>query len=175
MSRMVRESEISGLRERLFFAQTLLDSLRADSGGPHGHRLALRGAVIFHLYSVLLGLLRQAARSYRVTGYETALSLIALEDAFHQAGVESPEMNLVRQARRQQGGLIGWLDQEMFAACGASGMARRPLPPAEEDALAIQLEDPAVPLGDKDIQRLADCATEVARLVADSHPYSEEW
>ena len=175
MSRMVRESEISGLRERLFFARTLLDSLKADGGEPHGYRLALRGAVVFHLYSVLLGLMRQAAKSYRVPGFEQMLSLASLEQAFADCQVESPEASLISQARRQTGGLIGWLEQEMFAACGASGMARRPLPPAEEGSLAIELQDPATPLGETDLQRLRDCHQEVTRLVAESQPYSEEW
>lgn len=173
MSRMVRESEISGLRERLFFAETLLRSLSSDAA--LGHRLALRGAVIFHLYSVLVGLMRQAAKSYKVPGYEPLLSLAALEQAFRDAGVESPEANLVGRARRETGSLVAWLDLEMFAAFGASGMARRPSPPAEGDGLALRAEDPGLPLGENDLQRLADCAAEVARLVAESHPYSEEW
>ena len=61
MSRMVRESEISGLRERLFFARSLLKALDADPDGAAGPRLALRGGAVFHLYSVLVGIARQAA------------------------------------------------------------------------------------------------------------------
>ena len=50
MSRMVRESEVSGLRERLFFARSLLKQLYSDESAAVGQRLALRGAVVFHLY-----------------------------------------------------------------------------------------------------------------------------
>ena len=69
MSRMVRESEVSGLRERLFFARSLLKQLYSDESAAVGQRLALRGAVVFHLYSVLVGLARQAANNYQVAGY----------------------------------------------------------------------------------------------------------
>ncbi|MFC6329945.1 hypothetical protein [Alloalcanivorax gelatiniphagus] len=121
MSRMVRESEISGLRERLFFARSLLKTLNLDEDGPVGPRLALRGGVVFHLYSVLVGIARQAARSYQVSGYEDLISLAALEQAFAAAGVQAPEMNLLAQARANRSDPVFWLDQEMRA-----GGARRP-------------------------------------------------
>ncbi len=43
MSRMVRESEISGLRERLFFARSLLKALDADPDGGARPPPARRG------------------------------------------------------------------------------------------------------------------------------------
>ncbi|GAA5116960.1 hypothetical protein [Alloalcanivorax gelatiniphagus] len=175
MSRMVRESEISGLRERLFFARSLLKTLNLDEDGPVGPRLALRGGVVFHLYSVLVGIARQAARSYQVSGYEDLISLAALEQAFAAAGVQAPEMNLLAQARANRSDPVFWLDQEMRAAVGAAGLARRPAAPEERDALAIRAEDPYVPLASGDRQRLEQAATRVEELVTLCSGYMEEW
>ena len=95
MSRMVRESEVSGLRERLFFARSLLKQLYSDESAAVGQRLALRGAVVFHLYSVLVGLARQAAKNYQVAGYEDLISLAALEQAFQRAEVRAQEIQVL--------------------------------------------------------------------------------
>ncbi|MBF1802605.1 hypothetical protein [Alloalcanivorax profundimaris] len=175
MSRMVRESEISGLRERLFFARSLLKALDADPDGAAGPRLALRGGAVFHLYSVLVGIARQAAKSYRVPGYEDLISLAALEQAFRDAGVQAPEMNLLTQARANRSDAVCWLDQEMRAAVGAAGLARRPTPPEERDALAIRAEDPYAPLAGGDRQRFDEAAARVAELVEQCAAYMEEW
>ncbi|MGB1922737.1 MAG: hypothetical protein ACPHM2_05885, partial [Alcanivorax sp.] len=66
MSRMVRENAVSGLRERIYFAQALLRQLtREQADAVPAVRLALRGAVVFHLYSALVGLARQSANTYQ--------------------------------------------------------------------------------------------------------------
>ena len=60
MSRMVRDNAVSGLRERVYFAQAMLRQLTGEQAGAVPTvRLALRGAVVFHVYSSLVGLLRQ--------------------------------------------------------------------------------------------------------------------
>ena len=64
-----------------------------------GQRLALRGAVVFHLYSVLVGLARQAAKNYQVAGYEDLISLAALEQAFQRAEVRAQEIQVLASAR----------------------------------------------------------------------------
>ena len=175
MSRMVRESEVSGLRERLFFARSLLKQLYRDESAAVGQRLALRGAVVFHLYSVLVGLARQAAKNYQVDGYQDLISLAALEQAFRDAGVEAPEIAMLARARADRGDLIAWLDGEMQTALGAAGLARRPAPPSEENALNLMAEDRYAPLAEGDLQRLADSVTRVGELVEHCMGYQEEW
>lgn len=178
MSRMVRESETSGLRERLFLARDSLALLRRerDEQASRGRLLALRGAVIFHAYSALVGLVRQAARSYRVAGYESLLSLTALEQAFAAAGVEAPEQNLVARARRTATDPVAWLDQEMMSACGAAGLSRRPQPRNEDERLlAVAVEDPYALLEQGDLERLDAALARVAALLEDCAPYAEEW
>ncbi|WP_101676031.1 hypothetical protein [Alloalcanivorax mobilis] len=174
MSRMVRENETSGLRERLFFGRTLLKRV-SDESGSAGERLALRGAVVFHLYSVLVGLAREAARSYQVAGYQDLISLAALEAAFRDAAVDSPELRLLARARADRADLVFWLDQELRAAVGAAGLARRAAPPQEQDGLALRVEDPYAPLASGDLERLAQAADRVEALVAQCGAYMEEW
>ena len=175
MSRMVRESEISGLRERLFFARSLLKTLNADPDAAVGPRLALRGGVVFHLYSVLVGIARQAAKTYNVPGYQDLISLAALEQAFADAGLNAPEMNLLTRARADRADLVYWLDQELRAAVGAAGLARRQADPQERDALSIRAEDPYAPLAGGDLERLARAADRVEALVEQCSAYMEEW
>ncbi|MCH2557136.1 MAG: hypothetical protein MK005_07545 [Alcanivorax sp.] len=175
MSRMVRESEISGLRERLFFARSLLKTLNADPEAAAGPRLALRGGVVFHLYSVLVGIARQAARSYQVRGYEDLISLAALEQAFAAAAVQAPEIGLLARARADRADPVCWLDQEMRAAVGAAGLARRPTAPEERDVLSLRAEDPYAPLAQGDLERLAGAADRVAELIEQCAAYMEEW
>ncbi|WP_111656425.1 hypothetical protein [Isoalcanivorax indicus] len=178
MSRMVRESETSGLRERLFLARDSLALLRRlrDEQAPHGRLLALRGAVIFHAYSALVGLVRQAARSYHVAGHESLLSLAALEQAFAAARIEAPEQTLVARARRAPGDPVAWLDQEMMTAFGAAGLSRRPQPRNDDErVLAVAAEDPYALLEHGDMERLEAALDRVAALLADCAPYAEEW
>ncbi|MBZ2188054.1 hypothetical protein K8B33_03015 [Alcanivorax sp. JB21] len=178
MSRMVRESGTSGLRERLWFARESLTLLRQakQNGAAPGQQLALRGAVIFHAYSVLVGLVRQAAKSYSVAGCDPLLSLAALEAQFRAADVESPELNLVARARADQRDPLAWLDAQVMGAFGAAGMARRPQPQAEQgQRLAIAAEDPYAPLADGDLSRLAAAIDRVAVVLEESAPYSDEW
>ena len=176
MSRMVRENEASGLRERVFLARELMRELDAGRGGDgYARRLALRGGVIFHLYSALLGVLRQAARSYRVTGFESALSLVALEKVFADAAVESAELNLIKRARSTPGDPVAWLEVQMQTACGAAGLARRPAPPQEEAGLAMRADDPDVVLGEADLLRLNEAIERVSGLLDEVSRYAEEW
>lgn len=175
MSRMVRESETSGLRERLFFARTLLKSLNDQAAAGTGHRLALRGAVLFHLYSVLVGLARQAAKNYQVAGYQDLLGLAALENAFRAAGVSSPELRLIAQARADRADPVFWLDQEVRAAFGAAGLARRPPAPEEQGELALRADDPYAPLASGDLERLDLAARRVEALLEQGSAYMEEW
>lgn len=175
MSRMVRENEISGLRERLFFARDLLKTLRAEAGSPMGHRLALRGAVVFHLYSVLVGMARQSARSYQVPGYDDLISLAALERAFADRDVHAPEMQLLIQARQDRSDPVCWLDLELRAAVGAAGLARRATPPGDTNALALRAEDPYAPLADGDLERLQEAANRVEELLGLFGTYMDEW
>ena len=177
MAPMARENETSGLRERLFFARTLLSSLTSDfnPGAATGPRLALRGAVLFHLYSVLVGIGRQAARSYRVPDHDEAISVAALERKFRDAGIQAPEMTLLTRARADRADPVCWLDQQLHAAMGAAGLARRAAAPARDDALAISAEDPDAPLAEGDLQRLAKAAERVAELVEQCAAYMEEW
>ncbi len=175
MSRMVRESEVSGLRERLFFARSLLKQLYSDESAAVGQRLALRGAVVFHLYSVLVGLARQAARNYQVPGYEDLISLAALEQAFQRAEVRAQEIQVLATARADRADLVVWLDQEIRAAVGAAGLARRPTPPGEGNDLAMRAEDPYAPLAHGDLERLEQAARRVEALIEHCGAYMEEW
>ena len=172
MSRMVRESEVSGLRERLFFARSLLKQLYSDESAAVGQRLALRGAVVFHLYSVLVGLARQAAKNYQVAGYEDLISLAALEQAFQRAEVRAQEIQVLASARADRADLVFWLDQEIRAAVGA---ARRPTPPGEGNDLAMRAEDPYAPLAYGDLERLEQAARRVEELIEHCGAYMEEW
>ena len=122
MSRMVRENAVSGLRERIYFAQALLRQLtREQAGAVPAVRLALRGAVVFHLYSALVGLARQSASTYQVAGADHLFSLAALVQAFRDSEVEAPEMAILGQALADRADLIAWLDGEMQNAMGAAG------------------------------------------------------
>ena len=96
MSRMVRDNTVSGLRERIYFANALLRQLTHEQAEASPTvRLALRGAVVFHLYSVLVGLARQSGKTFQVDGADTLFSLAALEQAFRDAGVEAPDRKSV--------------------------------------------------------------------------------
>ena len=67
MSRMVRDNTVSGLRERIYFANALLRQLTHEQAeATPTVRLALRGAVVSHLYSVLVGLARQSGKTFQV-------------------------------------------------------------------------------------------------------------
>ena len=124
MSRMVRENAVSGLRERIYFAQALLRQLtREQADAVPAVRLALRGAVVFHLYSALVGLARQSANTYQVAGADHLFSLAALVQAFRDSEVEAPEMAILGQALADRADLIAWLDGEMQGAMGAAGVA----------------------------------------------------
>ncbi|MDX1804387.1 MAG: DUF6586 family protein [Alcanivorax sp.] len=176
MSRMVRENEVSGLRERLYFARALLGQLTGEQAGATPTlRLALRGAVVFHLYSALVGLARQSARTYRVEGYESLFSLAALQQAFAQSGVEAPEMAILSQARHDRGDLIAWLDEQMQASLGAAGLARRPTPPSDANALNLLAEDNYAPLAEGDLDRLRQACERVAELIEHCVTYLDEW
>lgn len=176
MSRMVRENQVSGLRERLFFAQSLLRQLSEDQAhAAIGIRLALRGAVVFHLYSVLVGLCRQSAKTYAIPGYDACLSLASLASAFAAADVDAPEIALIQQARCDNKDPIAWLDQQMAIAMGASGLARRPTPPQDNNALNLLNEDRYAPLADGDLQRLQDCCQRVSKIIELCATYMEEW
>lgn len=176
MSRMVRENSVSGLRERVYFAQAMLRQLTHEQReATPTIRLALRGAVVFHLYSALVGLIRQSAKTYQVAGADTLFSLAALEQAFVAAGVEAPELAVLAQARQDRGDLVAWLDAEMQNALGASGLARRPTPPSEANALNLMAEDRYAPLADGDLERLNDAVTRVSDLLEHCVGYLEEW
>ncbi len=174
MSRMVRENETSGLRERLFFARSLLTTLRSDTAAPVGARLALRGGVLFHLYSVLVGIAREAARHHQIPGHQDLISLAAVEKAFADAGQSAPEIKLLAQARASHADMICWLDREVRTAMGAAGLARRAA--AEpHDGLVIRAEDPYAPLAPGDLERLAVAAERVESLIEQCQLYREEW
>lgn len=176
MSRMVRDNTVSGLRERIHFASALLRQLTQDQADATPTvRLALRGAVVFHLYSVLVGLARQSGKTFQVASADTVFSLAALEQAFVDAGVDAPEMAILARARADRGDLISWLDGEMQTALGASGLARRPAPPSDSNALNLLAEDRYAPLAEGDLQRLADSVTRVSELVEHCMGYLEEW
>ncbi|MBQ0754319.1 MAG: hypothetical protein KBT87_03565 [Gammaproteobacteria bacterium] len=177
MSRMVRENQVSGLRERQWFAQVLLRQLqqRQQDGAAHGELLALRGAVLFHLYSALVGLARNAGSNYAVTDIEQLLSLPSITRAFAQQQVQSPEINLIEAARTNTADVIHWLEQQVMAANAASGLARRPLPPQEEGMLAMVADDPNAVLASGDIERLHSAVARVKEVLEAAAAHMEEW
>ena len=176
MSRMVRENAVSGLRERIYFAQALLRQLtREQTGAVPAVRLALRGAVVFHLYSALVGLARQSASTYQVAGADHLFSLAALVQAFRDSEVEAPEMAILGQALADRADLIAWLDGEMQNAMGAAGLARRPTPPSDANALNLMAEDRYAPLAEGDLERLNNAIQRVSELVEHCVGYLEEW
>ena len=177
MSRMVRESQVSGLRERHWFAQVMLARLQEcqQQGARVGELLALRAAVVFHLYSALVGLARHAARGLGVKEAESLLSLGAISDACARQGVHSPEIQLVDQARTRHDDPLCWLEQQMMAATGASGLSRRPVAPRDENALGVVAEDPYAPLARGDIERLQGALARVKTLLDEAATYMEEW
>ena len=176
MSRMVRENAVSGLRERIYFAQALLRQLtREQTGAVPAVRLALRGAVVFHLYSALVGLARQSASTYQVAGADHLFSLAALVQAFRDSEVEAPEMAILGQALADRADLIAWLDGEMQGAMGAAGLARRPTPPSDANALNLMAEDRYAPLAEGDLERLSNAIQRVSELVEHCVGYLEEW
>lgn len=177
MSRMVRESQVSGLRERHWFAQLLLKQLieRLQQQAPRGEALALRGAVLFHLYSALVGLARNAAQNYGVAAAQSLLALPAIAEQFSLAGIDSPEMALLNQARLEQSDPVCWLEREVMVAHGASGLARRPTPPSDDNLLGMLAEDPYAVLAQGDIERLQNAALRVQELLQQASAYMEEW
>ncbi|MCB1836016.1 MAG: hypothetical protein KDH99_00230 [Alcanivoracaceae bacterium] len=177
MSRMVRESQVSGLRERHWFAQVLLNQLqqRQQQDVAVGELLALRGAVVFHLYSALVGLARHAARGLGVKEAESLLSLAAISAACENQGVHAPEIQLIDQARTRHDDPLCWLEQQMMAATGASGLSRRPVAPRDENALGVIAEDPYAPLARGDLERLQSALQRVKALLDEAATYMEEW
>ncbi|PKM22261.1 MAG: hypothetical protein CVV10_05260 [Gammaproteobacteria bacterium HGW-Gammaproteobacteria-14] len=176
MSRMVRDSQVSGLRERLWFGQWMLRQLQAGTakGSPRGELLALRGAVIFHLYSAVVGLARQALKGQPELLSAPKISLADIEMAATSAGVDSPELQLLSQARSDRNDVMFWLEQEALGLFAASGMARRPQAPAE-NSLAMAAEDPYAILAHGDLERLEQCCQRVQVLLQDATTLMEEW
>jgi len=173
---MVRENAVSGLRERIYFAQALLRQLtREQTGAVPAVRLALRVAVVFHLYSALVGLARQSASTYQVAGADHLFSLAALVQAFRDSEVEAPEMAILGQALADRSDLVAWLDGEMQNAMGAAGLARRPTPPSDANALNLMAEDRYAPLAEGDLERLSNAIQRVSELVEHCVGYLEEW
>ena len=167
MSRMVRENAVSGLRERIYFAQALLRQLtREQADAVPAVRLALRGAVVFHLYSALVGLARQSANTYQVAGADHLFSLAALVQAFRDSEVEAPEMAILGQALADRADLIAWLDGEMQNAMA---------PPSDANALNLMAEDRYAPLAEGDLERLSNAIQRVSELVEHCVGYLEEW
>lgn len=177
MSTMVRDSQVSGLRERQWFAQVSLRQLqqRQQDGAPHGELLALRGAVLFHLYSALVGLARNAGSNYSVTDIDQLLSLPSIVRAFEHQQVQSPEINIIDAARINPDDPIHWLEQQVMKASAASGMARRPLPPQESGSLTMVADDPYVVLASGDIDRLNVAVSRVKQILEDAAAHMEEW
>ena len=174
MSRMIRESQVSGLRERLFFAQWTLRELRkaCENKAPRGELLAQRAALVFHLYSTVVGLARQALRGQPDLLSGRQISLAEIEKA--AAGVHSPELMLISEARADRGDLICWLDEEALSLFAASGMAQRPQAPVE-NSLAMAVEDPNALLASGDLQRLDVAVKRVQRLLEEAANLTEEW
>src|SRR5690554_7986084 len=112
MSRMVRENQASGLRERLFFAQWSLRDLRRrqQDNAPRGELLAQRAAVIFHLYSAVVGLARQALNSQPSHSATHLISLAEVEKA--ALGLQLPELILISEARNDSSDMLFWLRSE---------------------------------------------------------------
>lgn len=177
MSRMVRDNDSAGLRERLYFARLLLEELESGIARQQGRArlLALRGAVVSHLYAVPVGLVRRAATAYQVPGTGELISLSALARAFEQAGVQAPQARLVEQARLSPDDPLAWLDAEMLAAFDTPALALRPDPPSEHDALMLRAEDTDELLGERDLNRLRDCLERLDQLRRDCEPHGEEW
>lgn len=174
MSRMVREEAASGLRERHWFARVMLRQLTSAGDAPRAEQLALRGAVIFHLYSVLVGVLRQAAAGIgRGEAINGLLSLPAMLDAL--ADTPCPEAGLIAEALSANQDPLAWLHGEMMAACAASGLSRRPQPPAEDNALALRVEDPYQLLAEGDLGRLQAAVDRVHTLLEDVGGHNQEW
>lgn len=176
MSRMVRDGQVSGLRERHWFAQVLFKQLQEKlaNDAPRGELLALRGAILFHLYSALVGLARNAAKNYAVPAAENLLSLSAIVEAFACSQVCSPEINLLEAARSGQADPVCWLEQQVMIASAASGLARRPMPP-QEGLLGMVAEDSDAVLASGDIDRLHQAVTRVNSLLEDAVAHMEEW
>ena len=176
MSRMVRDSSVGGLRERHWFARVMLADLLegVKQGRAAGELLALRGAVIFHLYSALVGLAREVARGHGMSeSIEHLLGLRAIAERFSE--LSAPEWQLVAEALADPADPICWLDQEVLAACGSASLARRPTGPAEENPLAVSLEDPNKPLAEGDLQRLQAAVTRVQTILSDATSQMQEW
>ncbi|MCC1497192.1 hypothetical protein [Alcanivorax sp. 1008] len=174
MSRMVRESQVSGLRERLFFAQWTLRQLNSacELSAPRGELLAQRAAVIFHLYSCVVGLARQALRGHPDLLAGRQISLAEIEKS--AADIHSPDLMLISEARADRNDAISWLDQEALSLFAASGMARRAQAPVE-NALAIAAENPDELLASGDLERLASTVKRVQRLLDEAASLTEEW
>lgn len=174
MSRMVRESQVSGLAERLFFAQwTLRNLVKAiDVAAPRGELLAQRASVIFHLYSAVVGLARQALNSQP---NHPAVHLISLEEIEKAAlGLHLPELMLISEGRNDSSDMLFWLDQQALSLFAASGMARRPQAPSD-NALSMIAEDPYVLFGSADVERLHQAVARVQRLLDEAATLTEEW
>lgn len=174
MSRMVREEAASGLRERHWFARVMLRQLQAAGAAPRAEQLALRGAVIFHLYSVLVGVLRQAAAGIgRADALDGLLSLPAMLAALEET--PCPEAGLVAEALSSSQDPLAWLHGEMMVACAASGLSRRPQPPVEDNALAMRADDPYQLLAEGDLGRLQAAIDRVHTLLEDVGGHNQEW
>lgn len=176
MSRMVRESRVSGLRERHWFARVMLKELQAGiaSERPRGDLLAFRGAILFHLYSALVGMMREVAKGHGLSEQVDGLmALPAIRDAF--ADVHSPEMVLLSEALDSPSDPIAWLQAEILEASAASGLARRAFVPAQDDGLSIKLEDPNIPLAEGDIARLQTLIDRVQTILEDGFTHMQEW
>jgi hypothetical protein len=176
MSRMVRENQVSGLRERLFFAQWTLRDLRRrqQDGASRGEQLAQRAAVVFHLYSTVVGLARQALRGQPDLLSARQISLAEIERTAAAADVHSPELALIAEARSNRGDMLCWLDEEALSLFAASGFARRPQAPVE-NSLAVAAEDPYALLAGGDLERLDQSIARVQRLLEEAGALMEEW
>lgn len=174
MSRMVRESQVSGLAERLFFAQWTLRNLTQaiNSAAPRGELLAQRAAVIFHLYSAVVGLARQALSQQPKPLPEPPVSLAEIEKA--AVGLHSPELMLISEGRNDSSDMLFWLDQQALSLFAASGMARRPQAPSD-NALLMITEDPYALLGSADVEHLHQAVARVQRLLDEAATLTEEW
>ncbi|MEE4252394.1 MAG: hypothetical protein V2I38_17530, partial [Alcanivoracaceae bacterium] len=134
--------------------------------------LAQRAALVFHLYSTVVGLARQALRGQPNLLSGRQISLAEIERA--AAGVHSPELMLISEARADRGDLICWLDEEALSLFAASGMAQRPQAPVE-NSLAMAVEDPNALLASGDLQRLDVAVKRVQRLLEEAANLTEEW
>ena len=176
MSRMVRDSQTSGLRERHWFARLMLRDLEQGiaSSRPPGELLALRGAIIFHLYSALVGLARSVAVGHGKADQVTALlGLPAIASLLDD--VQSPEWRLLAEALEDRADPVFWVQQEMFAACAASGLARRPTAPMEDSILSVSQDDPNRPLAEGDVARLHAAIGRVQTVLEEAASQMQEW